>query len=247
MNIQTPVVQFQDLGRISYRKAWDYQQELLSQLVKRKRKNQSLDAAKREKQEHFLLFCEHPHVYTLGKSGSMDNLLLSETQLTERGIEFFKINRGGDITYHGEGQITGYPIFDLDEFFRDIRRYIGCMEEAVIRTIAEYGLDGKRIDGASGVWLDVVENPRKICAVGVHLSRWVTMHGFAFNVNTDLSYFNNIIPCGITDKGVTSLQTELGRALDLQEVKERLKHHYRDIFGFEYAKKAYPHLSTKEG
>jgi lipoyl(octanoyl) transferase len=229
---------FKDLKNISYQKAWDYQGELLKELVDRKRRNRNLPEEEHEKQHHYLLFCEHPHVYTLGKSGSIDNLLLSEQELEEKGIEFFKINRGGDITYHGTGQITGYPIFDLDCYFTDIKKYITYMEEAVIRTIAEYGIEGSRSDGESGVWLDVGKSSaRKICAVGVHLSRWVTMHGFAFNVNTDLDYFKNIIPCGITDKGVTSLEKELGRALDMEEIKVKLKGHYKDLFGFEYAEK----------
>ena len=229
------VVKFQDLPNISYQKAWDYQEELLREMVARKRRNRDLAEEEQEKQLHHLLFCEHPHVYTLGKSGSVDHLLLNEEQLAEAGIEFFKINRGGDITYHGTGQITGYPILDLDHFFRDVRKYVRYMEEVVIRTLAEYGVEGDRIDGESGVWLDVgTVKARKICAVGVRLSRWVTMHGFAFNVNTDLSYFKNIVPCGITDKGVTSLQQELGRELDLSEIKERVKYHYKELFGFEY-------------
>ncbi len=154
--------------------------------------------------------------------------------MKEKIIEFFKINRGGDITYHGTGQITGYPIFDLGGFFSDIKKYITYVEEVVIRVIAEYGLTGDRIAGASGVWLDIDTRPRKICAIGVHLSRWVTMHGFAFNVNTDLTYFKNIIPCGIDDKEVTSLQAELGRPLDMDEVKARVKYYYKELFGFEY-------------
>lgn len=232
---------FQEHKNISYQKAWDYQYSLLDELVKRKYKNRGLPLEMQEKQHHYLLFCEHPHVYTLGKSGKIDHLLLNEAQLKAEGIEFFKINRGGDITYHGYGQITGYPIFDLDCFFTDIRKYVHYMEEAVIRTIAEYGLKGGRIEGESGVWLDVDTpniKPRKICAVGVHLRRWVTMHGFAFNVNTDLNYFNNIVPCGITDKGVTSLQEELERPMNMEEVKEKLKAHYQDLFGFEYADEA---------
>lgn len=227
-------VKFQDLPNISYQTAWDYQTKLLKEMVARKRNNRNLPIAEQEEQLHHLLFCEHPHVYTLGKSGSLDNLLLSEKELAEQSIEFFKINRGGDITYHGTGQITGYPIFDLNCFFTDIRKYITYLEEVVIRVIAEYGLQGDRIQGESGVWLDVKTNPRKICAVGVHLSRWVTMHGFAFNVNTDLSYFKNIIPCGITDKGVTSLQAELGRELDMNEIKERMKFHYKALFRIQY-------------
>ena len=230
-------VKFQDFKNISYQKAWDYQHELLNELVNRKRNNRKLPKEEQESQTHYLLFCEHPHVYTLGKSGSIDHLLLDEAELKEADIEFFKINRGGDITYHGYGQITGYPILDLDCFFNDIRKYVNHMEEVVIRTIAEYGLKGERIKGESGVWLDINKPnvmPRKICAVGVHLSRWVTMHGFAFNVNTDLTYFKNIVPCGIQDKGVTSLKEELGYKLDFEEVKAKVKFHYQDLFGFEY-------------
>ena len=230
-------VKFQDFKNISYQKAWDYHHELLNELVNRKRNNRKLPKEEQESQTHYLLFCEHPHVYTLGKSGSIDHLLLDEAELKEADIEFFKINRGGDITYHGYGQITGYPILDLDCFFNDIRKYVNHMEEVVIRTIAEYGLKGERIKGESGVWLDINKPnvmPRKICAVGVHLSRWVTMHGFAFNVNTDLAYFKNIVPCGIQDKGVTSLKEELGYELDFEEVKAKVKFHYQDLFGFEY-------------
>lgn len=231
-----PNVAYQDLGRISYQQAWDYQQSLLTELVARKRRNRDLapDTAP-EPQCHYLLFCEHPHVYTLGKSGKIDHLLLQEDHLRERGIEFFKINRGGDITYHGPGQLTGYPIFDLDEFFTDVKKYVRYLEEAIIRVLALYDLHGDRSEGESGVWLDVgTPRARKICAVGVHLSRWVTMHGFAFNVNTDLQYFQHIVPCGITDKGVTSLQAELGYPLDMEVVKAQVKDAYRDLFQFTY-------------
>jgi len=229
---------FKDIGRISYQKAWDYQQSLLNQLVAIKKHNREM--AKLDKrqtsQNHYLLFCEHHPVYTLGKSGSLDNLLLSEGELTEKGIEFFKINRGGDITFHGPGQIVGYPIFDLDCFFTDVHKYVRYLEEAVIRTIAEYDLKGVRKEGFTGVWLEPKENDifRKICAIGVHLSRWVTMHGFAFNVNTDLQYFRNIIPCGINDdnKTVTSLEKELGYEIDIEEVKSKLRNHFAELFGF---------------
>ncbi len=227
-------VKFQDLGHISYQKAWDYQHKLLEGMRTVKLNNRKLPKEDHVKQLHHLLFCEHPHVYTLGRSGSIENLLLNETELQEKAIEFFKINRGGDITYHGKGQITGYPIFDLGCFFTDIRKYIDYLENAVIRTLAEYGIKGERSKGESGVWIDVANNPRKICAVGVHLSRWITMHGFAFNINTNLDYFKNIIPCGITDKGVTSLQAELGREIDIEEVKNKLKGHYKDLFDFKY-------------
>jgi lipoyl(octanoyl) transferase len=183
---------------------------------------------------HHLLFCEHPHVYTLGKSGKEDHLLLDEQQLGENQAVFYRINRGGDITYHGPGQIVGYPILDLDCFFNDIHRYLRYLEEAVIRTLSDYGIVASRIEKLTGVWIDA-EDPakaRKICAFGVRCSRWVTMHGFAFNVNVDLDYFKHIIPCGIPDKAVTSLSRELGRPLDMVEVKEKLKAHLSDVFGF---------------
>lgn len=232
---------FQDLGRISYKTAWDYQQERLRELIDRKLANRKLSEEDSEfsPYHHYLLFCDHPHVYTLGKSGSTDHLLLSEAELDERGIEFFKINRGGDITYHGPGQIVGYPIFDLDRFFTDVHKYVRFLEEAIIRTVAEYGLEGMRVEGFTGVWLDATETQpkRKICAIGVHLSRWVTLHGFAFNVNSDLSYFRNIVPCGIddSDKDVTSLDAELGKKIDIKEVKEKVKKHFAELFGYMYA------------
>ena len=181
-----------------------------------------------------LLFCEHPNVYTLGKSGDEKNLLVNEDYLKSRGASFYKINRGGDITYHGPGQIVGYPILDLDNFFTDIHKYLRLLEDAVLKTIAEYGIKGDRSGGETGVWLDVGKpTARKICALGVRSSRWVTMHGFAFNVNTDLSYFENIVPCGIADKSVTSLQEELGYKLDIEEVKDKLKNHLASIFKME--------------
>lgn len=189
-------------------------------------------------QIHYLLFCEHNPVYTLGKSGSETNLLLNAEALEQQGFEFFRINRGGDITYHGPGQITGYPIFDLDCFFTDVHRYVRYLEETVILTLAEYGIEAGREQGYTGVWLaaDGARPKRKICAIGVHLSRWVTMHGFAFNVNTRLEHFHNIIPCGIadTDKDITSLQQELGRELDMEEVREKLRGHFAQLFEFEF-------------
>jgi len=222
-----------NLGKISYQKAWDLQQELLTEVIGIKRENRDKETNKTP-QKHYFLYCEHPHVYTLGRSGSIDNLLLSESQLAEKGIEFYKINRGGDITYHGPGQIVGYPILDLDYFFTDIHRYVRYIEEAVIRTLAEYDIEGTRIEGMSGVWLkaDATRPDRKICAIGIHLSRWVTMHGFAFNIQTDLQYFNYIIPCGITNKTVTSLEKELGKKVALEEVREKLNKHFSDLFGF---------------
>lgn len=231
---------FKDLGRISYQEAWDYQQQLLAEAIDTKRQNRT----RRENGEpllpvrHHLLFCEHPPVYTLGRSGSTDNLLLDKPGLAEKGIEFFKINRGGDITFHGPGQIVGYPIFDLDEFFTDVHRYVRYLEEAVIRTLSEYGIEGHRMEEYTGVWLPAKGwiPKRKICAIGVHLSRWVTMHGFAFNINTDLDYFRHIIPCGINDKDkdVTTLAKELGKETDINEVKEKLKFHFAGLFGFEF-------------
>ena len=242
-----PKVEYQDLGRISYHAAWDYQFELQKEVIARKRlikeKAESTPSVFGAfeapfEQKHYLLFCEHNPVFTLGKSGSLEHLLLNEAELTQKGIEFFKINRGGDITFHGAGQITGYPIFDMDFFFNDVHKYVRYLEEVVIRTIAEYGLAGTRIKEYTGVWLagENGEPNRKICAIGVHLSRWVTMHGFAFNVNTDLSYFNYIIPCGIAeaDKAVTSLAKELGKEIPVEEVKTKLKKHFKELFGFEY-------------
>lgn len=230
------LIHFEDLGKISYKEAWDMQESLL-------RINTGIKSASRNNKnphklstQHHLLFCEHPHVYTLGKSGKIDHLLLQEPMLKEKGIEFFKINRGGDITYHGPGQVTGYPIFDLEKFKTDINWYLRTMEEVMIRVLADYGIEGGRIEKETGVWLGVgTLNPRKICAFGVKASRWVTMHGFAFNVNTDLSYFNHIVPCGIADKGVTSLQKELGREVDMEEVKGKLKKYFAELFEFSFA------------
>lgn len=235
-------VTYQYLGNIKYQEAWDYQTSRLKEVVARKRRNRHLSEtdAEYERQKHYLLFCHHPPVYTLGKSGSLDNLLLNEKELADGGIEFYKINRGGDITFHGPGQIIGYPIFDMDLFFTDIHKYVRYLEEIIIRTLADYGVIGTRIAGFTGVWIEgeVGQPNRKICAIGVHLSRWVTMHGFAFNVNTDLKYFNYIVPCGINDedKTVTSLAKELGTTVDVQAVIKRLKFHFSDLFGFEYEK-----------
>jgi lipoyl(octanoyl) transferase len=226
-------VHFIDWGLIDYREAWDKQEALFKQKVDLKFANRQLpeDTVKTEPQNH-LIFCEHPHVYTLGKSGSVDNLLVNETQLKELGATYYPINRGGDITYHGPGQIVGYPILDLEQFFTDIHLYLRLLEEAVILTIAEYGLKGERYEGYTGVWLDAADDTkaRKICAMGVRCSRWITMHGFAFNVNTQLDYFNHIVPCGIDDKQVTSMEKELGHKLDMQEVKGKLKTHIATLF-----------------
>ena len=226
-------VSFLDLGLIDYREAWTLQEKLFNEVVERKLSNRLLEKDKQKQQEHFLLFCEHPHVYTLGRSGDEGNLIVSENELLKLNATFYRNNRGGDITYHGPGQIVGYPILDLDFFFTDIHKYLRFLEEAVINTLKEYGVAAGRIDGCTGVWLDWDNNSkaRKICALGVRCSRWVTMHGFAFNVNTDLSYFNHIVPCGIKDKSVTSLEKELGRKLDMMEVKEKLKKNISEIFG----------------
>ena len=227
-------VNFQDLGLMDYQKAWDLQERLFKATIQRKIDNRNLPDDKIPT-EHHLLFCEHPHVYTLGKSGSKDHLLLNEQGLKDKDAVFYKINRGGDITYHGPGQIVAYPIFDLDKFFTDIHKYLRFLEEAVIGVLEHYGLKAGRIAGLTGVWLDP-EDPvkaRKICAYGVRCSRWVTMHGLAFNVNSDLDYFNNIVPCGIPDKAVTSMHLELGRSLDLEEVKGQLKIELANLFDFE--------------
>ena len=223
-------VEFRDLGLVDYKKAWDYQEELFDAVVQHKVEQRELD--EKTPNKHFLLFCEHQPVITLGKSGAQENLLLTEDALKNVGIDFYKINRGGDITYHGPGQIVGYPILDLDEFFTDIHKYMRSLEEVIILTLANYGIKGERLEGSTGVWLDV-DSPskvRKICAMGVRASRWVTMHGWAFNVNTNLDHFQHIIPCGITDKAVTSLQKELGRELDIQEVEQKIKSHFEEVF-----------------
>jgi lipoyl(octanoyl) transferase len=224
-----------DLGLIDYKQAWDYQEQLFAGVVALKLANRERDAAAQEPTPNYLLFCEHPHVYTLGKSGDPANLLLDEAGLARRQATYYHINRGGDITYHGPGQVVGYPIFDLDNFVGDIHRYLRALEEAIILALRDYGLDGGRIEGLTGVWLDHSggPRPRKICAIGVRTSRWVTMHGFAFNVNTDLSYFDSIVPCGISDKSVTSLSAEFGHSVGMEEVKERLLARLAGVFGFE--------------
>lgn len=220
------------LGTIDYQEAWDYQEKLFAEIVELKINNRNLPPAENNPTPNYLLFCEHPHVYTLGKSGSENNLLIGEALLQEKKASFYKINRGGDITYHGPGQVVGYPILDLDNFFTDIHKYLRLLEEAVILTLAEYGIVAGRIAGLTGVWLDHEQqaNPRKICAMGVKCSRWVTMHGFALNVNTNLNYFNYIVPCGISDKAVTSLEQELGRQVPLAEVEQKLLGHLAQLF-----------------
>ena len=233
--IQNKKVRFEDLGMIDYQAAWDYQEKLLAETVSIKTQNRKLSVEEQLTTANHLLFCQHPHVYTLGKSGHQENLLMNDEQLNAAGAQFYKINRGGDITYHGPGQLVGYPILDLENFFTDIHKYMRILEEAIILTCADYGISAGRIDGLTGVWLghEDGQNPRKICAMGVKCSRWVTMHGFAFNVNTDLNFFGNIIPCGISDKAVTSLQQELGRELTMNEVAEKLKGHLVRLFEME--------------
>ncbi len=227
---------FQDLGLTEYQKAWDYQEKLFKEIIAIKLTNRDLPEPERLPTPNYLLFCQHPHVYTLGKSGKEEHLLLDDDGLKSKEATFYKINRGGDITYHGPGQLVGYPIFDLDNFFTDIHQYLRLLEEAIIKTLEEYGIKSGRIEGLTGVWLDHVEkqNPRKICAIGVKTSRWVTMHGFALNVNAHLDYFNNIVPCGITDKAVTSLHMELGKQMDMDEVSERVRNHLARVFTFQY-------------
>lgn len=226
MNKQVAV---QELGFRNYGDTWSYQEDLFGQILEQKKRRRTEDVP--SETSNYFLFVEHPHVYTLGKSGDKANLLVSEDALRERGATFFHINRGGDITYHGPGQIVGYPILDLENFFTDIHKYLRLLEEMVIRTLSEYGLQGERSPGETGVWLDVgTPRARKICAMGVRASRWVTMHGFALNVNTDLSYFDLMIPCGIRGKGVTSLAAELGRHVSLAEVKRRLLRHFAELF-----------------
>ncbi len=225
-------VVFRDLGLIDYQEAWNYQEKIFNKIIEDKRKNSKEKTTNNT--QSYLLFCEHPHVYTLGKSGDEKNLLVDKEYLDSREAKFYKINRGGDITYHGPGQIVGYPILDLDNFFTDIHKYLRFLENAVILTLEEYEIQGFRSEGETGVWLGLdTERARKICALGVRSSRWVTMHGFAFNVNCDLSYFGNIIPCGIQDKSVTSMQEELGKEVNIMEVKDKLKRHLANQFEME--------------
>jgi lipoyl(octanoyl) transferase len=230
-------VTFQDLGRIAYKEAWDYQESLLQKNLDIKKENRdhelAADGIEPQPTHNYFLVCEHHPVFTLGKSGAMENLLVNNQYLIDRGIEFFKTNRGGDITFHGPEQIVGYPILDLERIKPDIVLYMRNLEEIIIRTLAEYDITGTRSEGETGVWLDVdiPHKARKICAMGVRTSRWITMHGFALNVNTDLSFFNMIIPCGIQHKQVTSMEKELNRTIDLREVQEKIKHHFQDVMG----------------
>ncbi len=237
MSTDRQQVRFVDLGDVDYATAWAYQTERHKHLIATKRAH-GWDKAPHAP-THELYFVEHDHVYTLGKSGSTDHLLLDEAALAAKGVTFHRINRGGDITYHGPGQIVAYPIFDLDWFFNDVRRYVWSLEESVIRLLATYGLAAERYEGYTGVWLAPKQALpwRKICAIGVHISRWVTLHGLAFNVNTDLGYFRGIVPCGIASGAheVTSLAVELGRKLDMGEVKAGLRQNLADVFGYDYS------------
>lgn len=230
-------VTFKDLGTIDYKEAWDYQESLFKEVVAKKLANRNLPETEGTFTGNYLIFCEHPHVFTLGKSGDEKNLLLNEQQLQQRQVAYYKINRGGDITYHGPGQLVAYPIFNLDYFFTDIHKYMRSLEEAVILTLADYGIKGERYKGLTGVWLDASHpaKARKICAMGVRTSHWVTMHGLALNVKPDLQYFSLIIPCGISDKAVTSMAKELGSEPDMNGVSQRLKKYIAQVFELEYS------------
>ncbi len=226
---------FKDLGLLDYKASWDYQEELFNHTIAQKIANRNSEQELQTQTKNHLLFVEHPHVYTLGKSGDAAHLLITEHQLIKKQATYYKINRGGDITYHGPGQLVGYPILDLDHFFTDIHKYLRLLEETIILTLEEYGIKAGRSKGETGVWLeeDNIFKARKICAMGVRCSRWVTMHGWGFNVNTDLDYFNNIVPCGIQDKAVTSLKKELGQEVNMNDVKEKLKKHFSNLFACE--------------
>ena len=227
-----PIVLFKDLNLMDYKECWDYQETLFNETVALKIANRNSEPPLQIPTKNHLLFVEHPNVYTLGKSGDASHLLINETQLEEKKASYYKINRGGDITYHGPGQLVGYPILDLDHFFTDIHKYLRLLEETIILTLDEYGIKAGRSKGETGVWLDEdnIFKARKICAMGVRCSRWVTMHGWGFNVNSNLDYFKNIIPCGIQDKAVTSLNKELGQDVDLSEIKLKLKKHFETLF-----------------
>jgi len=229
-----------NLGTDDYKRVWDYQESIFKKTVDQKILNRKTEYPKDQvTTNNYLILCEHPHVYTLGKSGSIDNLLLDDQGLKDHNAQFYRINRGGDITYHGPGQLVAYPILDLDHFFTDIHKYLRFLEEAIILTLADFGLSAGRIDGLTGVWIDFEEgakDPRKICAMGVKSSRWVTMHGLALNVNTDLSYFKHIVPCGIDDKAVTSMNKELGRHVEMSEVQEKLTHYIAEVFEMDMIK-----------
>ena len=227
-------IKFIDLGLMDYKEAWDFQQKLFDEIVEIKKKNRK-DSTNKKTPNYFLLV-EHPHVYTLGKSGNMSNLLIDETELKNKDASFYKINRGGDITYHGPGQIVGYPILDLENFFTDIHKYLRLLEEVIILTLKNYEIKGERNQGKTGVWIDTkTPFPRKICAMGVRASRWVTMHGFALNANVDLNYFNNIIPCGLANNIVTSISDEKKmKTVDVLKTKELLKRNFLDVFQAEF-------------
>lgn len=243
--MEKQIVLYQDLGKQDYKSTWDYQEQLLQENVRKKALVHSQESTvvfygdmlsqSRLQTQHYLLFVEHPPVYTLGKSGQIDNLLISDEERENKKIEFFKTNRGGDITFHGPQQIVGYPILDLEKFTTDIGKYLRNIEEVIILTLAEYGIKGERSPGETGVWIDadVKGKERKICAIGVRCSRWITMHGFALNVNTDLAYFNHIVPCGIENKQVTSIEKELGSKVDYEEAKEKVKRNFEQVFGVE--------------
>ena len=225
---------FTDLGLIDYKECWDYQTKLFENTVQQKIHNRK-NLENKVETKNYLIFCEHPHVYTLGKSGSENNLLINSYELENNEASFYKINRGGDITYHGPGQLVVYPIFDLDHFFTDIHKYLRFLEEAVILTLQEYGINSERVDGLTGVWIEGdTKNARKICAIGVKSSRWVTMHGIGFNINSNLKYFNYIVPCGINDKSVTSIKKELGKEINMNELKQKLKINLANIFNYDY-------------
>jgi len=228
-------VYYQNLGLIDYKEAWDYQEKIFNEIIQEKLQNRERQYSDKSLTPNYLLLCQHPHVYTLGKSGDSNNLLINDSELKKRGVSFYHINRGGDITYHGPGQIVGYPIIDLDNFTTDIHKYLRFLEEAIILTLQEFGIDSGRIPGLTGVWLDTDNNAkaRKICAIGVKTSRWVTMHGFALNVNTDLDFFNYIVPCGIDDKAVTSLSKELNRNVEISNVEEKVKRNIEKVFEME--------------
>lgn len=229
-------IEVRDLGLIDYKEGWDYQTNLFNEILKNK--------FDQKETKNYLLFCEHAHVYTLGKSGNQSNLLVPLDQLTDINATYYPINRGGDITYHGPGQVVVYPILDLDNFFTDIHKYMRFLEEAVIQTLADFGIEGGRIKGMTGVWIDIEKSPRKICAFGVKTSRWVTMHGLALNVNTDLNYFNNIVPCGIADKdkSVTSMEKELGHPVDIEKIKSLIKDKIVSLF--EMHEEGYRHTGS---
>jgi lipoyl(octanoyl) transferase len=231
-------ITYQDLGLIDYKEAWDYQEELFQSVMERKVRERKEPAKNITPKNNYLLFCEHPHVFTLGKSGKEENILIDKSEFENGEISYYKINRGGDITYHGPGQIVGYPILDLEQFGLQIREYIYKLEETIIKTLSDFGIASERYPGATGVWLDT-NNPqktRKICAIGVKASRYITMHGFALNVKTDLSFFQKINPCGYTDKGVISMEKVLKNTPDMKEVKKRLKDNFLDIFDAEWRK-----------